>query len=160
MTPKSLPLIKGDLKTAMRAKDAPRLAVLRNILSANLNASKTATPVQTDVQLVGLLRKLRKPYEDAAADADAAGRADLAEKERQQLDILDGYIQSCGVEMVAASELEELAAKAVAAAKEAQVGPRDMMSKVMGSVMGQIAGREADKKTLADIVRKAIAGGQ
>ncbi|KAK0391269.1 hypothetical protein NLU13_0770 [Sarocladium strictum] len=141
-TPKSLPLIKNDLKSAMRAKDAPRLAVLRNILSANLNASKTSSPVQTDVQLVALLRKLRKPYEDAAAEAEAAGRSDLVEKERQQLDILDGYIQACGVETVAKSELEAMVQKAVDAAKAAQAGPKEVMGKVMGAVMGQLEGKD------------------
>lgn len=157
-TPKSLPLIKNDLKTAMRAKDAPRLAVLRTILSANLNASKTSSPIQTDIQLVALLRKLRKQYEDAATEAEGAGRSELVEKERQQLDILDGYIQACGVETVAASDLEAIVQKAADAAKAAQAGPKEIMGKVMGAVMGQLEGKDVDKKTLAELVKKATSG--
>jgi hypothetical protein len=151
-------LIKNDLKTAMRAKDAPRLAVLRTILSANLNASKTSSPIQTDIQLVALLRKLRKQYEDAATEAEGAGRSELVEKERQQLDILDGYIQACGVETVAASDLEAIVQKAADAAKAAQAGPKEIMGKVMGAVMGQLEGKDVDKKTLAELVKKATSG--
>lgn len=157
-TPKSLPVIKNDLKTAMRAKDAPRLAVLRTILSANLNASKTSSPIQTDVQLVALLRKLRRSYEDSVSDAEAAGRQDLVEKEQKQIDILDGYIQACGIETVAASELEPMVQKALEAAKEAQVASKDILGKVMSAVVRQLDGKDVDKKSLSEMVKKAVAG--
>ncbi|KAH8173328.1 yqey-like protein [Sarocladium implicatum] len=155
-TPKSLAVIKDDLKKAMRAKDAPRLAVLRSILSANLNASKTTSPVQTDVQLVALIRKIRKQYEDAAAEAEGAGRADLVEKEKKQMEIVDGYIEACGVQTVAGAELEAMVEKAVAAAKEAQTGSREIMGKVMGAVSAQLEGKDVERKTLAEMVKKAL----
>lgn len=155
-TPKSLPVIKDDLKKAMRAKDAPRLAVLRSILSANLNASKTTSPVQTDVQLVALLRKLRKQYEDAATEAEGAGRTDLVDKEKKHMEVLDGYIAACGVQTVAGAELEAIVQKAVQVAKEAQIGSREMMGKVMSAVGAQLEGKDVDRKTLAETIKKAL----
>ena len=59
---------------------------------------------------------------------------------------------------MAASELEDMAQKAVEAAKAAQTSAKEMMGKVMAAVSKQVEGKDVDKRTLAEIVKKVISG--
>ena len=120
-TPPAPPLLqklKGDLKAAMRAKDAARLTVLRSVLSATLNASKTASPIATDAQLVALLKKTRASSLEAAGEFTAAGRADLADGERAQIAVLDEYVAGSGVQELDGNALRDIVAATVQAARE------------------------------------------
>lgn len=90
-SPPLLSQLKADLKTAMKNKDTNRLAVLRSVLAATVNASKTESPITTDAHLIALLKKTAKKSRDAAAQARQAGRVDLAEKEEEQQRILEEY---------------------------------------------------------------------
>ncbi|KAG5951238.1 hypothetical protein E4U53_003519 [Claviceps sorghi] len=149
--------IKADLKTAMRAKDAPRLSVVRAILSANLNASKTSSPVRTDVQLVALIRRLRKSAQDAVADAEAAGRADLVAKENEQVRILGEYLAGSGVETLGEAELRVLIQDALEASRGAGTAAKSLVGDVMKRVAGALEGKDVDRKLVAGMV-KELAG--
>ncbi|KAI1497698.1 GatB/YqeY domain-containing protein [Biscogniauxia marginata] len=154
--PPLLQKLKTDLKTAMRAKDAPRLTVLRSILSAALNASKTASPVSTDAQVVGLLRRARRATEEARAEAEAAGRADLVEREEAQVRVLDEYVAGSGVEELGAGELRALVAGAV---DEAGGKAKAKMGDVMKALLapgGPLAGKDVEKGELAKTVKEVI----
>lgn len=148
--------LKGDLKTAMRAKDAPRLSVLRAIMSANLNASKTASPVRTDVQLVALIRKLQKNAQDSVADAQKAGREDLAEKELEQIRIYDEYVAASGVQTLGEAELRVLVQEAVDALKAAGTATKSLMGEVMKRLSGPLEGKDVDKKELSKMIQEII----
>ncbi|PTB60411.1 hypothetical protein M431DRAFT_514873 [Trichoderma harzianum CBS 226.95] len=143
--PPLLQKLKGDLKTAMRAKDAPRLSVLRAIMSANLNASKTTSPIRTDVQLVALIRKLQKSAQDAVADAQAAGRDDLVQKENEQISILDEYIAGSGVQTLGEAEIKALISQAIEAVNAAGKGGKSLMGEVMKRVNAALEGKDVDK---------------
>ena len=160
-TPPLLQKLKGDLKTAMRARDAARLTVLRGVLSATLNASKTSSPVTTDAQLVALMKKTRAASLEAAAEFSGAGRADLADGERAQIAILDEYVASSGVEEVPTDELRALAAGVVAAlTAEAQLqGGKARVGDVMKKLLapgGPLDGKSVDRAELAMIVREVV----
>tara|TARA_R110002060_G_scaffold10982_10_gene16267 strand:- start:37 stop:474 length:438 start_codon:yes stop_codon:yes gene_type:complete len=75
---------RKDMKTAMQQKDSNRLAVLRALLSQTLNASKTSSPINTDMQMLSLLRKSANAAKAAAEEFKGAGRQDLADKEDLQ----------------------------------------------------------------------------
>ncbi|KAI0158928.1 Yqey-like protein-domain-containing protein [Pestalotiopsis sp. NC0098] len=159
--PPLLAKLKGDLKTAMRAKDAPRLAVLRSILAATLNASKTASPIQTDAQLVALLRKTAKASEDAAAEFEGAGRADLVDKERAQIAILDEYVAGSGVQTLGEDELRTAVAGVVTAltSEGALQGGKVRFGDVMKQLLapaGPLDGKNVEKAELAKIVKEVI----
>lgn len=154
--PPLLQKLKGDLKTAMRAKDTHRLSVLRTVMSANLNASKTASPIKTDVQLVALMRKLAKGAEDAAAEARSVGREDLADKESAQIAILDEYIQGSGVVTLGAAELRAAVEAVVQEVKAAGVEGKGVMGEVMKRVNEKLEGKDVDKKSLATLVKEAL----
>lgn len=154
--PPLLQKLKGDLKAAMRAKDAPRLQVLRAVLSANLNASKTSSPVKTDVQLVALMRKLQQNGQDSISDAKSAGREDLIEKEQQQIAILDEYVAGSGVQTLGEAELKTLVQDAVEAAKGAGVVGKAMVGDVMKRLTGALQGKDVDKKALVQMVNDLV----
>lgn len=152
--PPFLQKLKGDLKTAMRAKDAPRLSVLRSIMSANLNASKTSSPIRTDVQLVALIRRIQKNAQDAAADAKAAGREDLVEKENVQIRILDDYLAGSGVQTLGEAELKALIQEAIDASKGAGTAAKSLMGDVMKRISGSLEGKDVDRKAVANMVKE------
>ncbi|KAI1639875.1 GatB/YqeY domain-containing protein [Biscogniauxia mediterranea] len=158
--PPLLQKLKSDLKAAMRAKDAPRLAVLRSILSATLNASKTSAPVVTDAQVVALLRRARRAADEAAAEARGAQRPDLVEREEAQARVLDEYVAGSGVEELTPEALRAVVVEAVAAAvaKEgdaAKVRVGDVM-KALLAPGGPLDGKDVEKGELAKVVKEVV----
>ncbi|CAJ2513779.1 Uu.00g018980.m01.CDS01 [Anthostomella pinea] len=157
--PPLLQKLKGDLKTAMRAKDAARLTVLRSVLSATLNASKTASPITTDAKLVALLRKQQKASGDASAEFSAAGRQDLVDKEQAQIKILDEYVAGSGVEEASEEQLRTVVGGVITAltSEGAVEGGRAKMGDVMKKLLapgGPLEGKNVEKSELAKIVKE------
>ncbi|SPO05932.1 related to Altered inheritance of mitochondria protein 41, mitochondrial [Cephalotrichum gorgonifer] len=152
--PPLLQKLKGDLKTAMREKDASRLSVLRAILAATLNASKTANPIRTDVQLVALLRKTQRASLESAKEFKEAGREDLATKEEEQAGIMEEYLAGSGVQALGPEELKKLVSEAIEAAKGAGVAPKAIVGDVMKRLATSLEGKDVDRKELANIVRQ------
>lgn len=129
----------------MRAKDTPRLTVLRSLLAEITNASKTTKPVSSDAALFSLLLKQIKSSQAAVEEFVQAKREDLVEKERSQLLVLEGYLNQ--IESVKEEEIKRVAEEVVAGfSGEAKAGA------VMGKVMGKLGGRPVD----ADVVRKVV----
>ncbi|KAH7017306.1 hypothetical protein EDB80DRAFT_704553 [Ilyonectria destructans] len=155
--PPLLSKLKAELKTAMRAKDVPRLAVLRAIMSANLNASKTASPIRTDIQLVALIRKIQKSSMDAVTEAKAAGREDLVQKEEDQIKVLEEYVAGSGVQTLGEAELKALVKEAVEASKAAGINVKSLMGDVMKRLSGALEGKDVDKKEIAKMVKELTA---
>ncbi|KAH6690380.1 Yqey-like protein-domain-containing protein [Plectosphaerella plurivora] len=159
--PAFLSTIKADLKTAMRAKDAPRLAVLRAIITTTNNAAKTSSPIATDVQLVALLRKNLRASRDAIAEATQVGRPDLAEKEEAQAKILEEYITSSGVSTVTEAQIVEIIQKDFAEAKADTSDTKGIQGKVMQRVAQSLKGKDLAismgevKNLVQEIVSKA-----
>ncbi|KAH7328377.1 Yqey-like protein-domain-containing protein [Stachybotrys elegans] len=154
--PPLLSKIKADLKTAMRAKDAPRLAVLRAIMSANLNASKTASPIRTDVQLVGLIRKLQRSANDSVAEAKEAGRDDLVEKEMEQIRVYDQYLADSGVAKVTQEELQALVSSTVDTVSKEAKNANAVMGEVMKRVKAALEGKDVDLSEIPKMVKEAM----
>lgn len=96
---------RKDMKSAMQAKDSNRLSVLRSLMSQTLNASKTTNPINTDLQMLALLRKMANASRIASAEFKDAGRQDLAEKEENQVRIMEEY--AVGVEIVGEDEIKK-----------------------------------------------------
>lgn len=152
--PPLLAQLKGDLKGAMRAKDAPRLAVLRAVLAATLNASKTGTPISTDAALVALLRKTARTYQEAADGFRAADRQDLAEKEEAQIKILEEYSTRSGIETLGEKSLRSIVRAAI---EELPADKRKSIGDIMKTVVrpeGPLAGKDVEKSTVARIVKE------
>jgi uncharacterized protein YqeY len=156
--PPLLSKLKDDLKAAMRAKDANRLAVLRSVLAATLNASKTDKPIKTDVQLVGLIQKSARKSQEAAAEARQAGREDLAEKEEAQQRILEEYAAGSGVREIGEVELKQIIESTKAALVAEGVQGKALQGEIIKSLFkpgGSLEGASVEKKGVVTLIREA-----
>ena len=145
--------ITDDMKTAMRAKEAERLATIRLLLAAIKQKEVDERTVLDDMAVVAVVDKLIKQRKDSVAAYTQAGRQDLADKEAAEIKVLEGYLPvrmsteevTAAVQAIVASVDKELGRSA---------GPGDM-GKVMGSVKAQLAGK-ADMGQVSAAVKAAL----
>lgn len=141
--------INEDMKTAMRAKDAPRLLTIRGLLAALKQKEVDERVVLDDAQVVAIIDKLIKQRKDSISQFATAGRTDLVEKETAELKVLEGYLP----ERLGA---EEVAAQVAAIVTQLGAnGPGDM-GKVMAAAKAQLAGK-ADMGAVSAAVKQALA---
>ena len=141
--------IKTQLEDAMREGDAARRDALRLILSSLQGAEKELQrPLSEDEELQVLQRERKKRVEAAEAFRNA-GREEQADKEEDELDVLEEFMP----EQMSEDELEEIVDDVIA-----EVGATSMrdIGRVMADVMPQVAGR-ADGSAVSQIVREKLA---
>ncbi|KAL4914089.1 hypothetical protein BDW62DRAFT_149129 [Aspergillus aurantiobrunneus] len=157
-TPSLPPLmakLRADLKTAMRSKDTDRLNVLRALISETNNSQKSPSPIQTDLQLLALIRKRTAASKDSAKQFLDADRPDLKEKEDKAQAILEEYgsqVQTMGLD-----EVKEIVSSEVTKLKEA--GKKVEVGAVLKSLFapgGALDGKPAERAEVAKIVKEAV----
>jgi uncharacterized protein YqeY len=84
--------IATDLKEAMKARDQVRVDTLRSALSGFTYKRTEAGVELSDADELDVVRKQVKQRTDSANEFEKAGRADLADKEKRERDILLGYL--------------------------------------------------------------------
>src|SRR4029077_14181031 len=84
--------ITDDMKSAMRAKDAPRLLTIRGLLAAMKQREVDERIELDDAAVVAIVDKLVKPRKDSIAQCTAGGRQDLVDKESAEMAVLEGYL--------------------------------------------------------------------
>ena len=142
--------LQDDLKKAMVARDEVRRDTIRFVLSNLKNAEIDERGPLTPEQDLALLNRVSKRLVEAIDQYDAAGRDDLAEKERAQLAIVKDYLPA---------ELSDEDLAALVTEVVAEVGaetPKDM-GKVMPVLLPRVAGR-ADGKRVSTAVKAALQG--
>lgn len=141
--------ITEDMKTAMRAKDAPRLLTIRGLMAAMKQREVDERVTLDDAAIVGIIDKLVKQRKDSIAQFTAGNRPDLVEKESAELAVLEGYLpQRLGADAITA-EVAAIVAELGAA------GPGDM-GKVMAAAKTRLAGK-ADMSQVSAAVKQALA---
>ena len=142
--------ITNDMKAAMRAKEASKLATIRLIL-AEIKRKEVDEQIEVnEQQTVAIIEKMIKQRKDSITQFEAGNRPDLAEIEKAELEVLATY-------MPAGLSDDEIAAEVAAAvAASGAAGPQDM-GKVMGIVKPKLAGR-ADMTVVSNLVKKALSG--
>jgi hypothetical protein len=149
--------IRSDLKAAMKAKDTTRLNVLRAIISETNNASKTSSPIRTDLQLLSLIRKRVTAATDASQQFLAANRADLKEKEDRQIEVLQEYagrVQTMDIEEIRQA-VSETVSRLQNEGKKADLGS---ILKALFSPGGSLDGKPAERAEVARVVKDIISG--
>ena len=84
--------ITEDMKSAMRAHDTARLSALRLLLAAIKQREVDDRVEATDELVTGVIGKLIKQRRDSVKQYTDAGRADLAQKEQDEIDTLSVYM--------------------------------------------------------------------
>ena len=84
--------ITEDMKSAMRAHDTARLSALRLLLAAIKQCEVDDRVEATDELVTGVIGKLIKQRRDSVKQYTDAGRADLAQKEQDEIDTLSVYM--------------------------------------------------------------------
>ncbi len=141
--------ITEDMKTAMRAKDAPRLAAIRLLLAAMKQREVDERIELSDEQIVAVIEKMLKQRRDSISQYEAAARQDLADVEKFEVTVLQAYMPQA----LSEAEVEALVAAAVVSTGAA--GVKDM-GKVMAAVKPQVAGR-ADMGKVSALIKAKLA---
>ena len=137
-----------DMKTAMRAKDSTSLSTIRLVNAAIKQYEVDERNEADDARVVAILTKMIKQRKDSAQIYADAGRADLADKENAEIDILNRYMPA----MMSADEIQ--AAVAAAIADSGAAGIADM-GKVMGLLKTRLAG-QADMAAVSQALKTAL----
>lgn len=143
--------IQADMVSAMKAKEAVRLASLRAVKAAILLAktAEGASGELTDQDIVKLIQKLVKQRKESAEQYNAAGRPELAENELAEAAAMEVYLPK----QLSEAELEAELTKIIAETGASK--PSDM-GKVMGVATKRLAGL-ADGRAISATVKKLLA---
>ncbi len=136
------------MKNAMRAKDAPRLGVIRLMLAACKQVEVDERIELDDTRVLAILDKMTKQRRESLNQYEDAGREDLAEQERFEITIIAEFLPAA----LSDDELQTIIEQAIADSGAATI--RDM-GKVMGLVKPQVQGR-ADMSAVSAVIKSKL----
>jgi hypothetical protein len=141
--------LRTDLTDAMRSRDQVRLRTLRMALASITNEEVSGSNAHelSDEDVLKVLTREAKKRREAADAFEAAGRADQAEAERAEGDVLAGYLP-------AQLPDDELASLVTAAIAETGAAGMPGLGKVMKAVTPQVAGRADGARVAAEVRRQ------
>ncbi len=142
--------ITEDMKAAMRASEKERLLTIRMVQAAIKQREVDERVVLDDTQVIAVLEKMVKQRRESIVAFEQGGRADLAEKEKAEIALLQVYLPT----QLSAAEVDALIKEAIAT-----TGATSMkdMGKVMGAVKAKAAGR-ADMGAVSASIKAALSG--
>ena len=141
--------LSQEMKSAMLAKDADRLSTLRllkSVIGYLLVERKTETLSDTD--FVGLAQKEVKKRRDAIEQYEKGGRPELAEKEKKEITVLEGFLPKA----LLPEELEQVIKATIA---ETGATSKKEMGTVIKAVQAKVGAR-AEGKTISGIVGRLL----
>jgi len=140
--------ITDDMKAAMKAKDATRLSAIRLLLSAVKQREVDERKEMTDADILAVIEKMLKQRRDSITQYESAGRQDLADAEKFEVNVLSGY-------MPQQLSDEDIAAEVQAAIAQSGARGAADMGKVMGLLKSRLAGR-ADMGRVSALVKARL----
>lgn len=141
--------ILDDTKEAMKARNADKVNTLRFLQAAVKNKEIEVRPnALTDEDVVTVLRKSVKQRQDSIEQYVSAGRTDLADKEKMELSIIEGYLPK----QMSADQVEAVVKQAI---KDVGATSPKEMGAVMKAVQAKTQGT-ADNKIVSEIVKKLL----
>ncbi len=141
--------IISDLTASMKAQDAPRTSTLRMVKAAVMNREIEKGGEMDDEEMMKLLRTLVKQRRDSVEQFEKGGRQDLADKEKTEIEVIEVYLPQ-------AASREEIEAAVAAAIAETGASAMKDMGKVMKSAQAALSGKNADGRTLSEIVKAKL----
>ncbi len=143
--------IGEDMKAAMRAREAGRLSAIRMLLAAIKQKEVDERITVDDAQVVSIADRLIRQRRDSIEQFEKAGRTDLADREKAEIEVLSAYLPQQASPAEVAAEIDAAIAAAGA------TGPQQM-GKVMAVLKQRLAGR-TDLAAVSAHVKARLAGG-
>jgi uncharacterized protein YqeY len=141
--------VSKGIAEAMKARDQTTLSALRMAKAALMNGEVAKGRALEDPEAQQVLASLLKQRRDSIEQFSAAGRTDLADKERAELAILERFAPP----PVSPADLEQAVDAAI---RETGATSGKDMGRVMKAVMGSLTGRTIDGKSVNELVRKKL----
>lgn len=144
--------IQGELKDALRAKDAVRLRTIRGMLTAFTNelvaTNKKPNDTLPDDEVVRVITRLAKQRRESIDQFEKGGRDDLAQIERDELEVLERYLP----EMMSRDEIASVVEK-----KKTELGitEKSDTGRLTGAVMAELKGK-ADGSEVKAVVEEHL----
>jgi len=142
--------IDADMKSALRNKEKERLGTVRLILAAIKQREVDERIALDDSQVLAVLDKMVKQRRDSIEQYEKAGRNDLADKEKYELEVIQTYLPA----PLSDAELDVLIDQAIAASGATSI--KDM-GKAMGLLRPQVQGR-GDMGAVSARLKAKLAG--
>ncbi|MBA3765786.1 MAG: GatB/YqeY domain-containing protein [Acidobacteria bacterium] len=141
--------IIADLTAAMKARDAARTSTLRMVKASVMNREIERGGELGDDEMTKALQSLVKQRRDSIEQYEKAGRQELADKERAEIEVIEAYLPQAA----SREEIERAIDEAIA-----ETGATSMreMGAVMKAVQGKLAGRSADGRTISEAVKARL----
>jgi len=144
-------LIVSDLTASMKAQDAPRTSTLRMVKAAVMNREIEKGGELDDDEMMKLLRALVKQRRDSVEQYEKGGRQELADKEKTEIDVIEAYLPQ-------AASRDEIEQAIDAALVETSATSMKDMGKVMKAAQTALAGKNADGRTVSELVKAKLGG--
>src|SRR5580765_758973 len=141
--------LSQEIKSAMLSKDAERLSALRMLKSSIGYAQiERKTENLTEPDFIVVVQKEVKKRRDSIEQFEKGGRAELAEKEKREIAVLETFLPKA----LSAEELEQLVKATI---QEVGATSKKEMGPVIKAVQAKAAGR-AEGKTISGLVGKLL----
>jgi uncharacterized protein YqeY len=140
--------IDKDFLEAYKAKDEAKVSVLRMLKSAIKNSEIAEKKTLTDEEILRVLKKEVKQRTDSVSEYTKAGRADLAEKEEKEINVIKNYLPA----ELSDEEISNIVEQAISETGASEI--KDM-GKVIALVMQKSQGA-ADGAKVANLVRTKL----
>ncbi|MGD2118865.1 MAG: GatB/YqeY domain-containing protein [Chromatiales bacterium] len=140
--------ITDDMKAAMKGGDKPRLGVIRLILAALKQKEVDERIELNDEQVLAILDKMVKQRRDSISQYEQAGRTELADQEKFEIDVIQTYLP----EQLDAAEIQSMIEDAIS-----NTGASSMkdMGKIMGMLKPKLQGR-ADMGAVSGLIKQKL----
>lgn len=138
-----------DLKEAMKNKDTLKKDTITMLRAAILQVEKDSQKVLNDDEICAIVAKEVKKRKESVKEYENAGREDIANGLKQEIEILSKYLP----EQLSEEEIVKMVEDAIT--ESGASSPRDM-GKVMSILRPKTAGK-ADGKLVSDIVKEKLA---
>jgi len=137
-----------EMKEAMKSNEKLRLSTIRMIRSASKNREIELRKKLADEEIAKVIQGMVRKGEESIVQFEAGGRADLVEKEKQELEILKSFLPQ-------AMTQEEILKMIDQSIQETQASSLKDLGKVMKSVMPRLEGK-ADGKLVNQLVKERL----
>lgn len=141
--------IQQDLTAAMKEKNELRLSVLRMVKSALKNKEIEKMRPLESLEALQVLQTLVKQRHESVEQFTKGGRDDLAQKEMQEIKIIENYLPPAPNDAEVSRAIEDAIA-------ETGADSLKQMGAVIKAARAKLEGKTVDGKVLSDKVRERL----